>query len=100
MRKLVVGLLSVVFAYHVYADDGGRKQGERYCAKMKDGMMRVVFQEEPIRVNIMLPDGTQIKTDGTVIKKDGTLHVLKEGEYVDKEGNISTNPTSFKKVKL
>lgn len=89
-------MLSVVFAYNVYADDGGRKQGDRYCAKMKDGMMRVVIHEEPINVNIMLPDGTQIKTDGTVIKKDGTLHVLKEGECVDKDGTISTNPTQDK----
>lgn len=97
MKKFVFLLLTAVFSLGVHADDGPRKQdAEKYCARMKDGMMRVMHQNEPITTTILLADGTQIKTDGTVIKKDGTLYVLKEGECVDKDGKIGDSPAKKK----
>lgn len=97
MRKLVFILVTVAFSFCLQGfDDPKKKEVDKYCARMKDGMMRVMYQNEAITTTIVLHDGTQIKTDGTVVKKDGTLYVLKEGECVDKDGNIGESPAQKK----
>lgn len=98
MKIITPVLFALVFSFGTgYAGDGPKKkQSDKYCAKMKDGMLRVMLKDEPITSTIVLADGTQIKMDGTVIKKDGTVYNLKEGECVDKDGNVDA-PSKGKK---
>jgi hypothetical protein len=97
MRKLILILAAVIGSLAMQGHDGPKKkEGDKYCARMKDGMMRVMHENHPITTTIVLHDGTQIKTDGTVIRKDGTHYVLKEGECVDKDGNIGESPAQRK----
>lgn len=63
---------------------------DKYCAKLKDGKITVVHEGSPIAADVILSNGTKIKSDGTVINKDGTTFVLKEGECVDKSGALSS----------
>jgi len=61
---------------------------DKYCAKLKDGKITVVHEGSPIAADVMLSNGTKIKSDGTIINKDGTSFILKEGECVDKSGAL------------
>ena len=65
-----------------------KKHGDKYCAKLKDGKVVVMHQENILTSDVTLGNGTQIKTDGTVIKKDGSRIVMSEGDCVDKEGKL------------
>ena len=102
VRNVILYILAAFLCYYVVAGDKGRrhkKQDDRYCAKMKDGVMKVVHEGEVITMDVLLADGTQVKTDGNIIKKDGTRITLKEGECVDKSGQLSSQPAKEKTKK-
>lgn len=90
MRALIVILSVFAFtlnAVTVSADDNTTTEnGDKYCAKMKDGMLKVIHEGTFITSDVTLGDGTIIKTDATVVKKDGSKISLKEGECIGKDG--------------
>lgn len=58
---------------------------------MQEGKMWWVKDTEKIEMaeDVTLQNGTLIKTDGSVIKSDGEKVQLKNGQYIDRQGNIS-----------
>jgi hypothetical protein len=38
--------------------------------------------------NVTLANGTIVKTTGEVVTKDGQISALKDGQYIDVNGNI------------
>ncbi|MEW6470168.1 MAG: DUF6799 domain-containing protein [Bacteroidota bacterium] len=62
---------------------------EKYCARMKEAMLVVVYEGKEIIEDVKLPNGITIRPDGSVVQEDGTLFMLKAGECIDKAGNLS-----------
>lgn len=91
MRKIVLLMTAVMLATAGMAghDDGKKKKKkdpDKYCAQLKDGVIKVVHDGQELTSDITLDNGTRIRTDGTVVKKDGTVTVLKEGQCIDVNG--------------
>lgn len=61
---------------------------DKYCAVIKDGERKMMNGNTELVVDITLENGTVITTDGYLISKDGVRTALKNGECVDKAGNI------------
>ena len=51
--------------------------------KVENGQLTLLDRE------MTLSNGTRIMSDGTFIKTDGTRLMLKEGQHIDKEGNLT-----------
>jgi len=81
-------VLGVYSAYSITGNRNGDDHPEKYCARVKDGKVKVVYQGKELNKETKLNDGTKIKTDGTIIKKDGTQMELKNGECIDKDGKV------------
>jgi hypothetical protein len=94
-KTILLASLLVVSWTAAFSDDDPKtktkKTTDNYCAKMKDGMLRVEHDGTVLNEDVTLANGTQIKADGTIIKKDGTRSMLKEGQCVDLKGNTSDN---------
>ena len=63
---------------------------------MQDGLLVVIHEGKKITADAMLPDGTIIKSTGMVVKKDGSQVMLKEGQCVDKDGDIGNEKPTKK----
>jgi c-di-GMP-binding flagellar brake protein YcgR len=63
-------------------------KSQKYCAMLLDGKITLTSEGKEIYTDILLVNGTKIKTDGTVVGKDGTETMLKNGECVDRDGKI------------
>ncbi len=85
--KIIFSLIAAtIFTISSFADNG---HGDKYCAKMKDGLKVIMHKGDLLASEITLTDGSRLKTDGTVVKKDGTTWVLKDGDCVEKDGSAS-----------
>lgn len=60
----------------------------KYCAKWMDGLVTVSQDGKLIAQTLTLNNGTQISTTGTITKKDGSIFALKEGDCMNKEGEL------------
>ena len=88
--KTVITLI-IIYIFTICSIVSNHKiQSDLYFAKLKDGKIVMVYQGVIMTADVVLDNGTQIKTDGSVVKKDGTKLSLKEGECVDKEGRMPT----------
>jgi hypothetical protein len=86
---MVVTALTLATASVAGHDDGKKrkkKNPDKYCAQLKDGVIKVMHDGQELTADITLENGTQIRTDGTVVKKDGSVSVLKEGQCMDVNG--------------
>lgn len=83
----------------VCADDDPKanKHGDKYCTKMKDGVLKVMHEGKAITMDVKLADGSTIKPDGMLMKKDGSSMMLKEGQCIDMNGKMHETP--MEKVK-
>lgn len=70
---------------------------DKYCASLKDGNIIVLNGKSELVVDITLANGSKITTDGFVVSKDGAKTALKNGDCVDKDGNIAVKNNSGKK---
>jgi hypothetical protein len=61
---------------------------DKYCARQKGEKMIILFEEKILSSEIKLDNGIIIKPDGIMLKADSSQTVLKDGDCVDKEGNI------------
>jgi hypothetical protein len=62
----------------------------KFCIIQKDGKVQVMMGMKDVTSDIMLANGTLIKTNGTLIKKNGYQIHLKEGQCIDIEGHLLT----------
>jgi hypothetical protein len=62
------------------------------CVVMKDGKVKQWKGGQITMVTspVMLTNGSTVASDGTVKMKDGTTTMLKDGQYIDMDGNIGT----------
>ncbi len=100
MKKMILLAAFSVATLMVNAGDdpkNNKMHGEKYCTKMKDGMLKVMHEGKAITMDVKLADGSVIKPDGMLMKKDGTSMMLKEGQCIDKEGKV--HETAMEKMK-
>lgn len=90
---LLLSLLSVTHR------DPGIDLVNQFCARMKDGKIEVVHQGKAIVNEVMLANGTKVKPDGAVVTSAGRRKKLKDGECIDKEGNILNRAGALKNLK-
>lgn len=100
MKKIFFVIATSVFSNYIIA--GGtnyilKGHPDKYCAKMQDGRLTIMYQGNAITADVTLSNGIIVETDGTIIKKDGTKVELKEDECIDKDGNL-TEENSRKKI--
>src|ERR1700740_242513 len=90
-KKLTLLMVAIILQLNMIAHyDNNLFQGRNYCAKLKDGVIIVIYQDSPITSDIILDNGSMIKPDGTIITKDGNKFTLKDGECIDQSGAIPT----------
>jgi hypothetical protein len=89
MKKTII-MAACIFTLNAFAGEGNHTNmhPNKYCAKMKDGKLVVMHEGIAIISNATLKNGVMIKPDGMVTKKDGSTMMLKEGECIDKDGNM------------
>ncbi|HXU28574.1 MAG TPA: DUF6799 domain-containing protein, partial [Bacteroidia bacterium] len=56
----------------------------------------VIYQGVIILSDVVLDNGTIVKTDGTVKTKDGKTTLLRTGECINRDGTISTSDSGDK----
>ena len=66
----------------------GFRNDDNYCAKLRDGKLVMMHNGEIMTADIVLENGTQIKTDGSIVMQDGKTIVLNDGECVNKKGKV------------
>jgi len=99
MKKIILATIILVLNLNISAqNDGTKSLGGRYCAKIKDGIIVVVYQDNPITTDILLDNGATIKPDGTVITKDGNRIMLKDGECINQDGSMPAKEKNKTKI--
>jgi hypothetical protein len=86
MKNLIIALSFLCSFFLMGGEPKG--QDDRYCAKIIDGRMVVVYHGEPITNDVKLADGSILHPDGNIVKPDGTTTMLREGECVRKEAGM------------
>ena len=91
MKQIIWVTIALVLSFNIIAQNNNPKSyGSGYCAKMKDGIIVVIYQDNPITSDILLDNGATIKPDGTIITKDGNRIMLKDGECINQDGTMPT----------
>ncbi|HXD93931.1 MAG TPA: DUF6799 domain-containing protein [Bacteroidia bacterium] len=89
MRRIIGAAIALVLSLNIIAQNNNTKSnGSGYCAKMKDGIILVIFHDNPITSDMLLDNGTIIKPDGAIITKDGNRITLKDGECINQDGTM------------
>lgn len=71
----------------------------KYCVMLKDGKVVVMLNERIIDHDIVFKDGSKLTPTGDFIKK-GKTTVLKNGDCVDKNGELTIHTMLFTAPKL
>ena len=79
--KKIIFLTASIFSLSMLTAGNDPVSGDKYCAKIKDGKLTVMYQGYPLTSSITL-------NDGSIIKKDGSTVLLREHQCVDKDGKI------------
>ncbi len=98
MKNLFLCLLAMAFSFGAFAQTPTnrdtipteQKSQQKTMYVMKDSKMWMMKdgQKTEMSQDVTLPHGLTITTKGEVKKDDGSTITLKEGQYVDEEGNI------------
>ena len=89
MKTLIFALLTtVVLCFAPKNTINFIGSADKYCAKLKDGIIVVIHNDTEIKANVKLNDGSVVQPDGGIIDKDGAKRFLKDGECIDKSGKI------------
>ncbi len=71
----------------------------KYCVLLKDGKVIVMLNDRIIDHDIVFKDGSKLTPSGDFIKK-GKTTVLKNGDCVDKNGELTIHTMLFTAPKL
>src|ERR1051325_5578942 len=93
MKKIIILIAAFIYSMNVMAqvstaDAKNVNWKHKYCAKMKEGKLMIMSEGKELTADASLENGVKIHTDGTLTKTDGTVVKLKNGECVDKDGNV------------
>jgi hypothetical protein len=103
MKKIIVVLTAILFAFAVNAQDTKMEAKPqtapgtaevkpqpkmRDYVTMKDGKMMVMKDGKmtPMEQDMEMTNGTKVITDGSVMKKDGSRTIMQEGDRVYMNG--------------
>jgi hypothetical protein len=87
MKTILSLIAATIFSMSTFASNTA-DHGDKYCARMKDGVKVIMYDGKQLMAEVALTDGSRLKTDGTVIKKDGTTWNLKEDDCLSKDGVV------------
>jgi hypothetical protein len=103
MKELIISLVVITISGAAFCQDtsvGKMKDTSmnkmhhmmKDCVMMKDGKVKQwkAGQITTVSSPVMLTNGATVASDGTVKMKDGTTTMLKDGQYIDMDGNIGT----------
>ena len=105
MKKIIVALTGILFAFAVNAQDTKMEANPQIApatakvkpqpkvrdyVTMQDGKMMVMKEGNmmPMEKEMEMANGTKVMTDGNVMKKDGSKVMMKEGDRVYMNGAI------------
>lgn len=90
MKTLILTAAMALMSVGSFAGNPVNNDGDKYCAKMKDGKMVIVHKGNPLTSEATLNNGAIVKPDGTVMMKDGTTVMLSDGECIHHDGTTET----------
>jgi hypothetical protein len=64
MKRIIWAAITLILSLNIIAQNNDKSYGTSYCAKMKDGIIVVIYQGNLITSDILLDNGTIIKPDG------------------------------------
>ena len=99
MKKLGMLVCGTMLSLAAFAQDtktkdkdwsDSKNHASQFCASTKSGSGAMVIKEEnsTLKTDKTLPNGSVLFTDGVIKRKDGSYYSLKEGECVNKEGEV------------
>lgn len=91
MKKMILAAAVMMISMGAFAGDD---HGDKYCGKLKDGKVVVMYEGHVLTSDAVLADGTIVKPDASVVMKDGSKMMLNDGECINKDGSttIKTQP--------
>jgi len=99
MKNLLFSMIAVALSFGAFAQDTTLTQNppteqqqtqKKDMYVFKDGKMWEVKDGKTSEMakDVTLANGTVVKTTGEVVTKDGQSSALKDGQYIDVDGNI------------
>ena len=100
-QKLVLIAICICFSKGIPAPPQVRSQDKKddvsYCAILMSGKIIVTANGKPVYNIVKLEKGIRLTTGGMVIYPNGIKIFLKNGECIDREGNITDISNTKKK---
>lgn len=102
--KLILITICIYFSEGILAAPHIRVQNKKddvsYCALLMSGKIILTADGKQVYSDVKLKKGIKLTTGGIVIYPNGSKIVLKNGECIDREGNITDlSNTKRNKVK-
>lgn len=100
MKKIIAFALSICFSAEVLParmSVQDKKDDVSYCALLKSGKIILTADGKQVYSEVKLQKGIKLTTGGIVIYPNGSKIVLKNGECIDREGNITDLSNTKKK---
>ena len=91
----------IVISLHVHAQGNDHKSGDAndYCIQSDGNKIYIIYQGITMMSDVVLDNGTTLKTDGTIITKSGKTTLLRIGQCINRDGTISTSSNKVDKLK-
>ncbi len=90
MKKVVLSFIALTISLSIQAQSGNDKSGDdnNYCVQACANEIELVHQGIVLVAEVILDNGTIVKTDGTMITKDGKITLLRVGECINQDGTM------------
>ena len=90
MKKIALTFIVFSISLAVNAQSNNDKSGDdnNYCIQTGGNEIQVVHQGIIMVLDVILDNGTKVKTDGTIITKDGKRTLLRVGECINQDGTM------------
>jgi uncharacterized protein DUF6799 len=90
MKKIALSFIALTISLSIHAQADNDKSGDdnNYCVQACANEIELVHQGIVLVAEVVLDNGTTVKTDGTIITKDGKTTLLKIGECINQDGSM------------
>ncbi|HYG50137.1 MAG TPA: DUF6799 domain-containing protein [Flavobacteriales bacterium] len=96
MKTIFFATLLAVASLAVLPAENDSAHGNKYCAKMKDGVLRVMHEGTIVNSTVTLNNGTVLHADGQIVYKNGTRKQLEAGQCISRDGKIMNKDNNKK----
>ena len=80
MKNLFLSAIAVTLSFGAFAQDTNPTKTTEPTEQAQPAQQKDVY--------VFKTSGTEVKTNGEVVSKDGEKVALKDGQYIDLDGNI------------